>query len=151
MTSGAYPQTDTELQSPDKKNSQKKIPSTNPALRDLGMMEEDLSIKIDPRIRRVMEQYGRIAAVCGFGEIFGEVALVSNQPRAATVVTAEDCHLMVFSKETFNYVKSTYTNEFLERKKILQTVFPSMKEIRDTQIVNKIAQMFVPKVFLLVN
>lgn len=129
----------------------KPVPFTTPVLRDLGTFEEDYAIKIEPKVRRIMEQFGRIAAICSVGDIFGEVALVSNQPRAATVVAAQDCHLMVFSKHIFNYVKSTYTNEFLERKKILQTVFPSMKDIRDTQLVNKIAQTFVPKVFLLVE
>ena len=139
------------LNSPTHRDSMvKPVPLTTPILRDLGTFEEDYAIKIETKVRRIMEQYGRIAAICSLGDIFGEVALVSNQPRAATVVAAQDCHLMVFSKHIFNYVKSTYTNEFLERKKILQTVFPSMKDIRDTQLVNKIAQTFVPKVFLLV-
>ena len=35
------------------------------------------------------------------GDMFGEMALINNEPRSATVVSAEDTHLFVLSETTF--------------------------------------------------
>ena len=35
------------------------------------------------------------------GDTFGEMALIDNEPRSATVVAAEDSHLFVLSETTF--------------------------------------------------
>ena len=38
----------------------------------------------------------------GSGEIFGEMGLVSNEPRFATVVAAEDCRLIIVQDKAFH-------------------------------------------------
>ncbi|HEY8191238.1 MAG TPA: cyclic nucleotide-binding domain-containing protein [Alphaproteobacteria bacterium] len=42
-------------------------------------------------------------AIIGVGQIFGEMALVFDEPRAATVTAAEDCNLIVITRETLNH------------------------------------------------
>lgn len=38
----------------------------------------------------------------GSGEIFGEMGLVSNEPRFATVIAAEDCRLIIVQDKAFH-------------------------------------------------
>ncbi len=40
-------------------------------------------------------------ATIGMGDTFGEMALINNEPRSATVVALEDSHLFVLSETTF--------------------------------------------------
>lgn len=40
-------------------------------------------------------------AVLKTGDMFGEMALINNEPRSATVVALEDSHLFVLSETTF--------------------------------------------------
>jgi len=35
------------------------------------------------------------------GDMFGEMAFINNEPRSATAVAAEDCHLFMLSETTF--------------------------------------------------
>ncbi len=42
-----------------------------------------------------------ILAVLGSGEFFGEMALIDDQPRSATVVTLETCEFLTMNKEDF--------------------------------------------------
>lgn len=39
----------------------------------------------------------------GVGQIFGEMALVFDEPRSATVEAIEDCNLIVITRETLNH------------------------------------------------
>lgn len=39
----------------------------------------------------------------GVGQIFGEMALVFDEPRSATVEAVEDCNLIVITRETMNH------------------------------------------------
>jgi CRP-like cAMP-binding protein len=36
------------------------------------------------------------------GEIFGELALINNKPRAATIMTKEDCNFAILDKKGFD-------------------------------------------------
>jgi cAMP-dependent protein kinase regulator len=38
------------------------------------------------------------------GEAFGELALLYNAPRAATIKAKTDCHLWVLDRNTFNFI-----------------------------------------------
>lgn len=42
------------------------------------------------------------------GDSFGELALIDNRPRAATIKCKEDCHLAVLEKVHFNKILSTF-------------------------------------------
>lgn len=42
-------------------------------------------------------------ATLGLGQIFGELALIFDEPRSASVESLEDCNLIVLTRETLDY------------------------------------------------
>lgn len=42
----------------------------------------------------------------GSGDAFGELALMENRPRAATIICKENCHFAVLEKTPFNRILS---------------------------------------------
>jgi len=43
----------------------------------------------------------KLLTTLGFGQTFGEMAVVSNEPRSATAVAAEDCKIYVMDETLF--------------------------------------------------
>lgn len=43
-------------------------------------------------------------AKLGIGKSFGELALINNKPRAATIKCASDCHFAVMNKDTYQRI-----------------------------------------------
>lgn len=79
------------------------------------------------------------------GEAFGELSLLYNAPRAATIVANEECLLWKLDRETFNYIvkdaankKRAHYEEFLSKVALFSTMEPyerqklsdAFKEIR---------------------
>lgn len=65
------------------------------------------------------------------GEAFGELALLYNAPRAATIIASEECLLWKLDRETFNHIvkeaanrKRTRYEQFLTKVPILSTMEP---------------------------
>ncbi|KKP37094.1 MAG: Crp/Fnr family transcriptional regulator [Candidatus Peregrinibacteria bacterium GW2011_GWA2_33_10] len=50
-------------------------------------------------------------AILGENEFFGEMALISEAPRNASIITLEECELFTFSKQDF--LKLTSTNQHM--------------------------------------
>lgn len=46
----------------------------------------------------------RMIATLGMGDLFGEMAVVNNEPRSASVVALEDTHLFALSEATFQHL-----------------------------------------------
>ena len=70
------------------------------------------------------------------GEVFGELALLYNCTRAATVTATEDCQLWKLDRETFHHIvkdasikKREKYEDFLSKVPILQTMEPYEKQI----------------------
>lgn len=70
-----------------------------------GDPTESLYVVISGRLKVMMsDDEGRevILAILGPTEYFGEMGLLDDSPRSATVVTLEACELLVLSKRDFN-------------------------------------------------
>ena len=113
-----------------------------------GLVSE-IFLGVDPKTRKVLEVHGKLIDFVQTGQIFGEIALVNQNPRTASVIATTDCHLMVFSKESFEYVKETYNQEFIDRKRFLRKVFTSISQLTNQDKINSFAQLFIPKTVIL--
>ncbi|MCP4252897.1 MAG: cyclic nucleotide-binding domain-containing protein [Candidatus Scalindua sp.] len=51
------------------------------------------------KLSRKTPQGDIILAKLGFGEFFGEMSVITNQPRTVTAVTETDCRLNIITKE----------------------------------------------------
>jgi len=69
-----------------------------------GDTTDNLYVIISGRLKVMMsDDEGRevILAIMGAGEFFGEMGLLDDSPRSATVVTLESCELLTLSKHDF--------------------------------------------------
>jgi CRP/FNR family cyclic AMP-dependent transcriptional regulator len=69
-----------------------------------GEMSQSLYLILSGRTKvQMSDAEGKevILAVLGSGEFFGEMALIDDQPRSATVVTLETCEFLTMNKEDF--------------------------------------------------
>ncbi len=69
-----------------------------------GGPTESLFIIIDGRLKVLMSDEQRrevILSILGRGEFFGEMGLLDDSPRSASVVTLEPCELLTISKSDF--------------------------------------------------
>merc|ERR1719188_1575357 len=65
----------------------------------------------------------KIVKTCDPGDVFGELALLYNCPRAATVVAKRDCTCWKLDRESFNHIVKDSAVERREKyDRFLQTV-----------------------------
>ena len=80
----------------------------------------------------VLKQTGkgkaRMATILRQGDCFGELALISNRPRAATVMCREDCHFAVLGKEQYTDILGKVQKELLADKVRLIRLHPFFKK-----------------------
>ncbi len=80
------------------------------------------------------------------GEAFGELALLYNAPRAATIIARENCLLWALDRETFNYiVKDSSIKKREKYEKFLKNV-DIFKSLRKYEIV-QISDAFKTKIY----
>jgi len=60
-----------------------------------------------------------ILAILREGEFFGDMSLLDNKPRSATVITNEDCQLMIINRSSFEKMVITYPKISLKLMKEL--------------------------------
>lgn len=74
--------------------------------------------------------FGNQVATLGPGSIFGELALLHEQPRNATITCSEDCELIVIKKEDFNVLlKQEIQRAKHEKMMFLQVHCPGCKRL----------------------
>ena len=79
------------------------------------------------------------------GDAFGELALLYNAPRAATIIADNDCLLWCLDRETFNHIvkdssrnrREKYEN-FLTKVKILETMEPYERSVLSDAFIEEV-------------
>lgn len=59
------------------------------------------------------------------GMAFGELALLSNKPRMATVTCLENCHFMILTKDAYEYVIGKMERRMLADKVDFLSTLPA--------------------------
>ena len=81
----------------------------NNVILSAGEQSSAFYLIISGRVKVIIgDEEGRevILALLGAGDYFGEMALLDDEPRSATVVTMEDCQLAVVSRQEFEQALS---------------------------------------------
>lgn len=65
----------------------------------------------------------RVVKTCQSGDAFGELALLYNVPRAASVIAKEDCILWKLDRDTFNNVVTEAARQKRDKYSILVFCF----------------------------
>lgn len=57
-----------------------------------------------PECKKLIDGELKVVKKCSPGDVFGELALLYNNPRAATVDATDKCHCWELDRETFNHI-----------------------------------------------
>lgn len=101
---------------------------------DLYVIEEGA-----PECKKLIGGEQQVVKTCGPGDVFGELALLYNCPRAATVETQESCLCWRLDRETFNsVVREAATKRTAQYDSFLQDVvlFQGMNEKERSLIID---------------
>eukprot|EP00929_Paragymnodinium_shiwhaense_P111979 TRINITY_DN80226_c0_g1_i1.p1 TRINITY_DN80226_c0_g1~~TRINITY_DN80226_c0_g1_i1.p1 ORF type:complete len:596 (+),score=111.83 TRINITY_DN80226_c0_g1_i1:244-2031(+) len=89
--------------------------------------------------RRTMEAFSKYhdhsflgvqVAVKGSGDIFGELALLQEQPRSATIKCREECEFLIISRASFDQVlKAEMNRKKLEKQEFLKAHVPGLRRL----------------------
>jgi len=72
---------------------------------------------------KIINEESKILKKYSEGDVFGELALLYNAPRAATIQADTECFLWVLDRQTFNHiVKDASQNKRAKYEKFLSTV-----------------------------
>jgi len=82
----------------------------------------------------------------GPGEAFGELALLYNSPRAATIIAETDCVLWSLDRETFNHIVKNYA---INKRNRYDSLLKSIKifQTMDSYERSKLADTFLEKYY----
>lgn len=106
------------------------------------ILNDEIYDDIDYEVKMVIPNFGKVIAKIPQGKIFGTVALTSNAPRNASILTLDDTFLMVINKKEFELIKEFYSDEMEERRHFLSGVLPQLDTVKDIRTLNKLLQFF---------
>lgn len=101
--------TNTKMEEPNKTNP---TPTSKSALLDKkNSMNSSKFLEFMNSFKdRSNDSEGNRVKVLVQGQAFGELALLDNKPRAATIICEEDCHFAVLEKQAFTEILSKVSN-----------------------------------------
>ena len=76
--------------------------------------------KVAINVKKGLLSFKKTIATLGPGAFFGEMALISNAPRSATIVCAEPCELFVLVAGDFKFILEQNPNARAEMKRIAE-------------------------------
>lgn len=129
---------------------QQKLPQAEQK-RDEIDNHEDLYFGLDRSTISFLKNFGSLVAKIDKGNMFGDVALTSDVPRTASVVTLEDSELMIFTRENFQHIQKYYAMEFDDRKGFIKNRLPQVEEIKEEKRLTQFIQSFQPLALRRVN
>ncbi|MCL1815719.1 MAG: cyclic nucleotide-binding domain-containing protein [Treponema sp.] len=95
------------------------------------------------KITKVANENEILLAVLKTGDIFGEMALLENKPRAATAVAYEECKVMVVSRTNFEQMIQTQTQLISKVTSYLaDRIWLIYKQLANTLITNPVGRMY---------
>lgn len=101
-----------------------------------GKIEHEFYIIYEGNVaisKRFEDQQERILAIKGAGEFFGEMALLENKPRTATVTTLVETELLSITEETFEQV---VTRNPIVALSILRQISSSLRQADHLTVVD---------------
>lgn len=99
------------------------------------------------RMLKKLSYYGNLLAKMNFGRMFGQTALLNDNPRNASILTLEATEFMVFHKSALETIKSIYTKDFNDRKAYMMEMIPEMIFINEPARIVKLMEFFKPHCF----
>jgi CRP-like cAMP-binding protein len=115
------------------------------------IINDEIYDDVDYEVKTIIPTLGKMIAKILQGKIFGTVALTSNAPRNASILTLDDTYLMVINKKEFELIKEFYSDEIEERRHFLSNVLPQLDTVKDIRTLNKLLQFFEVASFPRVN
>ena len=100
--------------------------------------------EVPVHLEKKVEKYGKFLASIGPGNMFGQVALMSNNPRNASIFALADTEFMTLRQQEFDIIKKYYNKEFSQRREFISTVFTNIEKQSTDDQFTKFLQFFVP-------
>jgi len=103
--------------------------------------------KIREKVLRKARRLGMIKDTIGKGTSFGEMALISNNPRGATVMAAERTELLVIDAEDYKIIRS---KDEPEKKRVVQFMIeqiPDLDQIHSVRIIEDLSYLLERRVY----
>jgi CRP-like cAMP-binding protein len=93
-----------------------------------------------------------VLAICGPGEVFGEIALLTGEPRSATATAADDCDLFALSRAAFDQyivrdvgIMQELMRALAERQAEYNLALRRAREASDNAAGGKVITVYSPK------
>jgi CRP-like cAMP-binding protein len=95
------------------------------------------------KITKVVGDNEVLLAVLKVGDIFGEMALLENKPRGATVVAYDECEVMMINRANFEQMIQTQPQLIVKVTTLLaDRVWLIYKQLANTLIANPLGRMY---------
>jgi CRP-like cAMP-binding protein len=82
----------------------------------------------------VIAMFGSIKDVIKEGGFFGEIALFSNVPRTATIITKTEVELLAISRKDFAFVSENYDRKRMKLLNFMSDVFPEVENVNTQSV-----------------
>ena len=94
------------------------------------------------KISKVVNGNEVTLALLKAGDMFGEMALLENQPRSASAIANEECKLMVINRQNFNQMVSSQPQlVFRLTKTFAERIWSMYRQLANTQLDDPIEKM----------
>jgi CRP-like cAMP-binding protein len=95
------------------------------------------------KISKVVEDGEVLLAVLKAGDVFGEMAVLDSSPRVASVISLEECQLMVLNRENFQQMIKTQPQLITRLTSLLaERIWLAYKQLANTRIFDPLGRLY---------